>query len=80
VAWAAGGQWDVTAPHDKGAFVATMEMNAFGTFHVTRLAAAAIAGNEPDEHGQRGVVVNMASIAGMEGQTGATRAWRSWRR
>src|SRR5215510_472014 len=57
-------------PHDKAAFVATMEMNAFGTFNVTRLAAAAMAANEPDEHGQRGVVVNTASIAGIEGQTG----------
>ena len=57
-------------PHDKQAFVATMEMNAFGTFNVTRLAAAAMAGNEPDGDGQRGVVVNTASIAGMEGQTG----------
>ena len=57
-------------PHDKGAFVGTMEMNAFGTFNVTRLAAAAMAANEPDEHGQRGVVVNTASIAGLEGQTG----------
>jgi NAD(P)-dependent dehydrogenase (short-subunit alcohol dehydrogenase family) len=57
-------------PHDKAAFIGTMEMNAFGTFNVTRLAAAAVAGNEPDEHGQRGVVVNTASIAGIEGQTG----------
>jgi NAD(P)-dependent dehydrogenase (short-subunit alcohol dehydrogenase family) len=57
-------------PHDKASFVGTMEMNAFGTFNVTRLAAAAIAGNEPDENGQRGVVVNTASIAGIEGQTG----------
>jgi NAD(P)-dependent dehydrogenase (short-subunit alcohol dehydrogenase family) len=47
-----------------------MEMNAFGTFNVTRLAAAAMGSNEPDEHGQRGVVVNTASIAGIEGQTG----------
>jgi NAD(P)-dependent dehydrogenase (short-subunit alcohol dehydrogenase family) len=57
-------------PHDKRTFVTTMEMNAVGTFNVTRLAAAAMAKNEPDEHGQRGVVVNTASIAGMEGQTG----------
>jgi len=57
-------------PHDKEAFVGTMEMNAFGTFNVTRLAAAAMAGNEPDEYGQRGVVVNTSSIAGIEGQTG----------
>ena len=41
-----------------------------GTFNVTRLAVAEMAGNESDEHGQRGVVVNTASIAGYEGQTG----------
>lgn len=57
-------------PHDKAAFVKTMEMNALGTFNVTRLAAAAMAANEPDGDGQRGVVVNTASIAGLEGQTG----------
>ncbi len=57
-------------PHDRGAFAATMEMNAFGTFNVTRLGAASMAKNDPDEDGQRGVVVNTASIAGMEGQTG----------
>jgi NAD(P)-dependent dehydrogenase (short-subunit alcohol dehydrogenase family) len=57
-------------PHDKGVFVTTMDMNAIGTFNVTRLAAVAMASNEPDEHGQRGVVVNTASIAGLEGQTG----------
>jgi NAD(P)-dependent dehydrogenase (short-subunit alcohol dehydrogenase family) len=57
-------------PHDKDAFVQTMAMNAFGTFNVTRLAAAAIAGNDPDADGQRGVVVNTASIAGIEGQAG----------
>ena len=57
-------------PHPKEAFVQTMEMNAFGTFNVTRLAAAAMSTNEPDDDGQRGVVVNTASIAGIEGQTG----------
>lgn len=57
-------------PHDKAAFVKTMEMNALGTFNVTRLAAAAMAANEPNEDGERGVVVNTASIAGIEGQAG----------
>jgi len=57
-------------PHDKKVFVDTMGMNAVGTFNVTRIAAAVMAANEPDEHGQRGVVVNTASIAGIEGQTG----------
>src|SRR5215218_881792 len=56
--------------HDKESFVATMEMNAFGTFNVSRLAAAAMAGNDADADGQRGVIVNTGSIAGLEGQTG----------
>ncbi len=57
-------------PHDKAAFTKTMDMNAVGTFNTTRLVAAAMAANEPDTEGERGVVVNTASIAGMEGQTG----------
>lgn len=57
-------------PHDKAAFVTTIEMNVVGTFNMSRLVAAAMAGNEPDEHGQRGVIVNTGSIAGMEGQAG----------
>jgi NAD(P)-dependent dehydrogenase (short-subunit alcohol dehydrogenase family) len=57
-------------PHEKAAFVATMEMNALGTFNVSRLAAAAMAQNAPGPDGQRGVIVNTGSIAGIEGQTG----------
>ena len=57
-------------PHPKDAFVTTIQMNAIGTFNMTRLACAAIAANEPDEDGERGVVVNTASVAGFEGQTG----------
>jgi NAD(P)-dependent dehydrogenase (short-subunit alcohol dehydrogenase family) len=57
-------------PMPMEAFRGTMELNALGTFNVTRLAAARMAGNEPDATGQRGVVVNTASIAGYEGQTG----------
>ena len=59
-----------SVPHDKDSFVQTMAMNATGTFNVTRLVAAAIGEGEPDEDGQRGVVVNTASIAGMEGKSG----------
>lgn len=58
------------SPTDKSVFEGTMAMNAFGTFNVTRLAAAAMATNDPDDDGQRGVVVNTGSIAGYEGQTG----------
>jgi NAD(P)-dependent dehydrogenase (short-subunit alcohol dehydrogenase family) len=57
-------------PHPMDAFTTTMDMNATGTFNVTRWTCVAMAANEPDEDGQRGVVVNTASIAGMEGQTG----------
>lgn len=57
-------------PHDKTAFVKTMEMNAVAMFNLCRLAAAAMSSNEPDEGGQRGVFVNTASIAGLEGQAG----------
>ena len=57
-------------PHDTGSFLQTMEMNAYGTFNVSRLVAAAMGGNVPDEDGQRGVVVNTASIAGIEGKAG----------
>jgi NAD(P)-dependent dehydrogenase (short-subunit alcohol dehydrogenase family) len=57
-------------PHSKDDFLATMSMNAIGTFNVSRLAAAAIAANEPNEDGQRGVIVNTGSIAGIEGQAG----------
>jgi NAD(P)-dependent dehydrogenase (short-subunit alcohol dehydrogenase family) len=58
-------------PHAKDAFVETLAMNVTGTFNVSRLVAAGVfAGNEPDEFGQRGVIVNVGSLAGLEGQTG----------
>lgn len=43
-----------------------------GTFNVLRLGAAAMATNEPDAGGSRGVVINTASIAAFEGQIGQT--------
>jgi NAD(P)-dependent dehydrogenase (short-subunit alcohol dehydrogenase family) len=57
-------------PHDLDSFARTMASNAVGTFNVTRLVAAAMAVNDPDTDGQRGVVVHTASIAAMEGQRG----------
>jgi 3-hydroxyacyl-CoA dehydrogenase / 3-hydroxy-2-methylbutyryl-CoA dehydrogenase len=58
------------APHSMEVFTDTITKNVFGTFNVTRLAAAAMAGNKPDEDGERGVVVNTGSVAGYEGQAG----------
>ncbi|MBL7488276.1 SDR family NAD(P)-dependent oxidoreductase [Frankia sp. AgB1.9] len=58
-------------PHDKDVFVTTLAMNVTGTFNFSRLVAAgAFADNEPDEFGQRGVIINVGSLAGLEGQTG----------
>ena len=57
-------------PHDMGIFASTMAMNAHGTFNVSRLAAAAMRRNEPDDDGQRGVIINTSSLAGLEGTAG----------
>lgn len=51
-------------------FRTTIEVYLTGVFNVLRLAAAAIAKQEPTEDGGRGVVVNTASIAAYEGQIG----------
>jgi 3-hydroxyacyl-CoA dehydrogenase / 3-hydroxy-2-methylbutyryl-CoA dehydrogenase len=58
------------APHPMDTFADTMTKNVFGTFNVTRLVAASMMTNTPDEDGQRGVVVNTGSLAGYEGQAG----------
>jgi NAD(P)-dependent dehydrogenase (short-subunit alcohol dehydrogenase family) len=57
-------------PHELALFRRTVEVNLIGTFNVLRLAAEAIARTEPDEGGQRGVIVNTASIAAFDGQVG----------
>ncbi|MCE3552893.1 SDR family NAD(P)-dependent oxidoreductase [Pseudonocardia sp. RS11V-5] len=56
--------------HDLDLFHTVLKVNLLGTFNVMRLAAEKIATTEPDEHGQRGVVVNTASVAAFEGQIG----------
>jgi len=56
------------APMDG--FRRTIEINLLGTITALRLGAAAMAGNDPDEHGERGVCVNTASIAAYDGQIG----------
>ncbi|MFA7506265.1 MAG: SDR family NAD(P)-dependent oxidoreductase [Burkholderiaceae bacterium] len=45
-------------------------INLTGTFNVIRLAAVAMARNEPNADGERGVVVNTASGAAWQGQMG----------
>ncbi|MCI4010819.1 3-hydroxyacyl-CoA dehydrogenase [Brevibacterium sp. ZH18] len=57
-------------PHDLGDFGKVIGVNLIGTFNVIRLAAAAMATNEPGEDGERGIVVNTASVAAFDGQIG----------
>lgn len=51
-------------------FNKTLAVNLVGTFNVCRLAAAAMAENQPNEDGERGVLVNTASVAAYDGQMG----------
>jgi 3-hydroxyacyl-CoA dehydrogenase/3-hydroxy-2-methylbutyryl-CoA dehydrogenase len=57
-------------PHDLSRFADVIQINLIGTFNTLRLAAAAMAGNQPDQEGERGVVINTASVAALEGQIG----------
>jgi NAD(P)-dependent dehydrogenase (short-subunit alcohol dehydrogenase family) len=57
-------------PHPLEDFARVVHVNLVGTFNVTRLAAAAMAGNVPLASGERGVIVNTASVAAFEGQVG----------
>lgn len=50
-------------------FRTVVDINLVGTFNVLRLAAAAMAANEPVD-GERGVAVMTASIAAFDGQVG----------
>ncbi|MEV6508763.1 MULTISPECIES: SDR family NAD(P)-dependent oxidoreductase [unclassified Streptomyces] len=57
------------SPLDLAGFRTTIDVYLTGVFNVMRLAAAAIARQEPAEGG-RGVIVSTASIAAYEGQIG----------
>ena len=57
-------------PHRLDTFAKTININLVGTFNMIRLAAAAIAKEEPGPDGERGVIVNTASIAAFDGQIG----------
>ncbi|HKX12562.1 MAG TPA: 3-hydroxyacyl-CoA dehydrogenase [bacterium] len=57
---------------DLDSFELTLKVNLVGTFNVCRLAAELMSENQPDENGERGVLVNTASIAAFDGQMGQT--------
>jgi len=57
-------------PHDLAGFSRVIQINLIGTFNCIRLAAAAMAGNEPQPFNERGAIVNTASVAAFDGQIG----------
>ena len=57
-------------PHDLDLFRKVIEINLIGTFNTIRIAASAMAGNQPGAHNERGAIVNTASVAAYDGQIG----------
>ena len=57
-------------PHDLESFARVVQVNLVGTFNVIRLAAARMQENDPNDEGERGVIVNTASVAAFDGQIG----------
>jgi len=56
--------------HDLESFQRVVAINLLGTFNVARLMAPVLAENEPNEEGERGVLINVASVAAFDGQIG----------
>jgi len=59
-----------SGPMQLAEFELVIRVNLIGTFNLLRLAAADMAVLEPDEGGERGVIVNTASVAAFDGQIG----------
>jgi len=57
-------------PHGLESFERVLRVNLVGSFNVARIAAAALAQNEANAEGERGVIIFTASIAAYEGQMG----------
>jgi NAD(P)-dependent dehydrogenase (short-subunit alcohol dehydrogenase family) len=56
--------------HPLAAFTRTVTVNLVGSFNMIRLAAEAMARNEPEPTGERGVLISTASVAAYDGQMG----------
>jgi 3-hydroxyacyl-CoA dehydrogenase / 3-hydroxy-2-methylbutyryl-CoA dehydrogenase len=57
-------------PHPLDLFNKVIQINLIGVFNALRLGAAAMSQNEPNEEGERGLIVSTASVAAYEGQIG----------
>lgn len=57
-------------PHALELFSKVVGINLIGSFNMIRVAATAMARNEPEPTGERGVLISTASIAAFDGQIG----------
>jgi NAD(P)-dependent dehydrogenase (short-subunit alcohol dehydrogenase family) len=57
-------------PHPLATFQKAITVNLIGSFNMIRLAAAAMAKNDPEPTGERGVLISTASVAAYDGQIG----------
>ena len=57
-------------PWPSELFNKVIQVNLVGSYNVTKEAAAFMVHNEPNDEGERGVVISTASIAAFEGQIG----------
>lgn len=57
-------------PHPLDLFAKVVTVNLIGTFNMIRVAADAMAKNEPEPTLERGVLINTASVAAFDGQIG----------
>ncbi|MDH4560572.1 3-hydroxyacyl-CoA dehydrogenase [Pseudomonas sp. BN411] len=56
--------------HGLDSFARTISINLVGSFNMLRLAAEAMSQGQPNEEGERGVIINTASVAAFDGQIG----------
>ena len=61
---------DKNGPYDIEKYRRMINVNVIGTFSMTGNAAFEMVKNEPDEEGERGVIINIASVAAFDGQIG----------
>ena len=56
--------------HPLALFTKVVTVNLIGSFNMIRLAATAMAKNDPEPTGERGVLISTASVAAYDGQIG----------
>ncbi len=57
-------------PHRLESFKKVIDINLVGSFNCIRLVSAEMEKNDPQDDGERGVIINTASVAAFEGQMG----------